>query len=112
MERKQTETKEHEVEIGLVTKTGGGSTAGVQGHHKPLHVSAQQCQQGQKFSTLWKSILNREGRTWKEAYQKDTQALHHVFLDLEPQFSLFPFLSTYFSCEHLQAGGSSQVDLP
>lgn len=65
LECKQTETKEHEVEIGLVSKTGGGSTSAVQGHHKPQHVSAQQCQQGHKFSTHWESISHREGRTWK-----------------------------------------------
>jgi len=69
LERKQTETKEHEVEIGLVSKAGGGNTTGVQGHHKPQHASAQQCQQGHKFSTHWELISHRKGRTWKEAYQ-------------------------------------------
>lgn len=86
LECKQTETKEHEVEIGLVSKTGGGSTSAVQGHHKPQHVSAQQCQQGHKFSTHWESISHREGRTWKEAYRRDTEILHLVLLDLEPSF--------------------------
>lgn len=96
LERKQTETKEHEVEIGLVSKTGGGSTSGVQGHHKPQHVSAQQCQQGHKISTHWESISHREGRTWKEAYQRHTEILHLVLLDLEPSFMIF-FLSLFLS---------------
>lgn len=59
LEHKQSETKEHEVEIGLVSKRGGGSTSGVQGHHKPQPLSAQQCQQGRKFSTHWESISHR-----------------------------------------------------
>lgn len=113
LERKQTETKEHEVEIGSVSKRGGGSTSGVQGHHKPQHVSAQQCQQGRKFSTHWESISQREWRTWKEAYRRDTAILHLVLVDLEPSFKIFFFLFFFFFfVQHLQAGGSSQVGLP
>lgn len=89
LEHKQTETKEHEVEIVSVSKRGGGSTSGVQGHHKPQHVSAQQCQQGRKFSTHWESISHREWRTWKEAYRRNTEILHLVLLDLEPIFQIF-----------------------
>lgn len=65
LQHKQTETKEHEVEIGSVSKRGGGSTSGVQGHHKPQHVPSEQCQQGRKFFTHLESISHRKWRTWK-----------------------------------------------
>lgn len=109
LKHKQTETKEHGVEIGSVSKRGGGSTSGIQGHRKPQHVSARQCQQGRKFSTRWESISHREWRTWKEAYRRDTEILHLELLDLEPSFFFlfFPFFAHY-----LQAGGSSQEELP
>lgn len=105
LEHKQTETKERGVEIGSVSKRGGGSTPGIQGHRKPQHVSAEQCQQGRKFSTHWESISHREWRTWKEAYQRHTEMLHLELLDLVPRF--FFFFQPY-----LQAGGSSQLELP
>ena len=107
LEREQTETKEHEVEIGSVSKRGGGSTSGVQGHHKPQHVSAQQCQQGRKFSTHWESISHREWRTWKEAYRRDTAILHLVLLDLEPSFKIFFFLFFFFFFFLFQAASAS-----
>lgn len=81
--QKQTKTKEREVEIGFVSKAGGGSASDVQGHPKPKHASAQQSQQGHKFSTHWESISQGEGRTWKEAYRRNTKILHLVLLDLE-----------------------------
>lgn len=93
LEHKQTETKEYRVEIGSVSKRGGGSTSGIQGHRKAQHVSAQQCQQGHKFSTHLESISHREWRTWKEAYQRHTEILHLELLDLEPRFF---FLSFFF----------------
>lgn len=89
LEHKQTETKERGVEIGSVSKRGGGSTPGIQGHRKPQHVSAEQCQQGRKFSTHWESISHREWRTWKEAYQRHTEMLHLELLDLVPRFFFF-----------------------
>lgn len=106
LEHKQTETKEHEVEIGSVSKRGGGSTSGVQGHHKPQHVSAQQCQQGRKFSTHWESISQREWRTWKEAYRRDTEILHLVLLDLEPSF--FFFFCAASASWGIQSSGASK----
>lgn len=100
LEHKQSETKEHEVDIGSVSKRGGGSTSGVQGHRKTQRVSAQQCQHGCKFSTRWESISHKEWRTWKEAYLRDTEILHLALLDLEPSF-----LNIFV--QHLQAGGPS-----
>lgn len=79
------------VEIGSVSKRGGGSSSGFQGHRKPQHVSAQQCQQGHKFSTRRELISHRERRTWREAYRADTEILHLELLDLKAVSFFFSF---------------------
>lgn len=107
LEHKQTETKEHGVEIGSVSKRGGGSTSGIQGHRKPQHVSARQCQQGRKFSTRWESISHREWRTWKEAYRETLKYCILSYWIWSPVLFFFSFFAHY-----LQAGGSSQEELP
>lgn len=105
LECKQTETKEHEVEIALVGKTGGGSNSGVQGHHKPWHVSAQQCQQGHKFSTDCESISHREKKAGNEAHLRNWNTAPCVI-------GFWTSFFIYFFSKLLQAGGSRRVELP
>lgn len=109
LEHKQTETIEHGVEIGAVSKRGGGSTAGIRGHRKLRACVCTTMPTGCKFSTRWESISQRERRTWKEAYQRTTEILHLELLDLVPRFFFFFFFPSSVSASwEIQSRGAAK----
>lgn len=114
MEHKQTETIEHGVEIGAVSKRVGGgrrgSTAGIRGHRRLRACVCTTMPTGCKFSTRRESISQRERRTWKEAYRRQTEILHLELLDLVPRFFLFSFffLSSVSASWEIQSSGAAK----
>lgn len=106
LECKQTETKEHEVEIGLVSKTGEEALLPSKGIINPSMRLHNNANRGTNSPHSGNRFHTERGGLGKEAYRRDTEILHLVLLDLEPSFLKFFSLQVSASWG-IQSSGAS-----